>query len=406
MIEGNDGGACVTFNGGRVVVDASTTSRPRSSTTCARTTSSPYRIYGSQQDNWAISLPSQSHRGAITATDWVQPGGGESGYIAVKPGDPTIVVGGSIGSGPGMGRLIHYDHRTGQERIISVWPEAYGMGDAARRASLPLPVDVPGLLLALGPARAVDRRQPRLPLGRRGAELGDREPRSHAQRSDEARPVGRADHPRQHRRRGLLHDLRAGRVAARARRALGGHRRRPRPPLARSRPDVAAGDAAGPARVGAGQRDRAVAARRGHVLRRGDALQARRHAPLPLQDERLRPHVDAHRGEPAGRRDHARRPRGPQPARTALLRHRDRRVGLARRRRRLAAAPRRTCRSRRSTTSSSRTPTWSWPRTGARSGSSTTSHRSTRWPTPSPPPTRTCSRRARPCAGARTAATA
>ena len=27
-----------------------------------------------------------------------------------------------------MGRLIHYDHRTGQERIISVWPEAYGMG--------------------------------------------------------------------------------------------------------------------------------------------------------------------------------------------------------------------------------------------------------------------------------------
>ena len=29
-----------------------------------------------------------------------------------------------------MGRLIHYDHRTGQERIISVWPEAYGMGTA------------------------------------------------------------------------------------------------------------------------------------------------------------------------------------------------------------------------------------------------------------------------------------
>ena len=33
MIEGNDGGATVTFNGGDVVVDASTTSRPRSSTT-------------------------------------------------------------------------------------------------------------------------------------------------------------------------------------------------------------------------------------------------------------------------------------------------------------------------------------------------------------------------------------
>jgi hypothetical protein len=73
-------------------------------------------------------VPSQSHRGAITAIDWVQPGGGESGYIAVKPGDPNIVVGGAIGSGPGMGRLIRYDHRTGQERIISAWPEGYGMG--------------------------------------------------------------------------------------------------------------------------------------------------------------------------------------------------------------------------------------------------------------------------------------
>ena len=35
----------------------------------------------------------------------MQPGGGESGYIAVKPGDPSIVVGGAVGSGPGMGRL-------------------------------------------------------------------------------------------------------------------------------------------------------------------------------------------------------------------------------------------------------------------------------------------------------------
>ena len=48
----------------------------------------------------------------------------------MKPGDPNLVVAGAVGSGPGMGRLIHYDHRTGQERMISVWPEAYGMGTA------------------------------------------------------------------------------------------------------------------------------------------------------------------------------------------------------------------------------------------------------------------------------------
>ena len=41
-----------------------------------------------------------------------------------------MVVAGAVGSGPGMGRLIHYDHRSGQERMISVWPEGYGMGVA------------------------------------------------------------------------------------------------------------------------------------------------------------------------------------------------------------------------------------------------------------------------------------
>ena len=127
MIEGNDGGGCVTFNGGQSWSTIYNQATAQFYHVCADD-QQPYRIYGSQQDNWAISLPSQSHRGAITMTDWVQPGGGESGYIAVKPGDPNIVVGGSIGTGPGMGRLVHYDHRTGQERIISVWPEAYGMG--------------------------------------------------------------------------------------------------------------------------------------------------------------------------------------------------------------------------------------------------------------------------------------
>jgi photosystem II stability/assembly factor-like uncharacterized protein len=129
MIEGNDGGACVTFNGGDSWSTIYNQPTAQFYHVCADD-AEPYRIYGSQQDNWAISLPSQSHRGVITTIDQVQPGGGESGYIAVKPGDPNIVVGGSIGTGPGMGRLIHYDHRSGQERVISVWPEAYGMGVA------------------------------------------------------------------------------------------------------------------------------------------------------------------------------------------------------------------------------------------------------------------------------------
>ncbi|MBI4641944.1 MAG: glycosyl hydrolase [Candidatus Tectomicrobia bacterium] len=131
MIEGNDGGACVTFNGGASW--STIYNQPTAQFYHVLTDNQiPYRVYGSQQDNTAISVPSLSVRGAITEIEWVKPGGGESGYIAVKPDDPNIIIGGAIGSGAGPGRLIHYDHRTGQERNITVWPEIIGSGAGAK----------------------------------------------------------------------------------------------------------------------------------------------------------------------------------------------------------------------------------------------------------------------------------
>ena len=130
MIEGNDGGACITFNGGE---SWSTLYNQPTAQFYHVTTDNqfPYRLYGSQQDNTAISVPSASTRGVILQTDWFEPGGGESGYIAIKPDNPNIVVAGAVGSGFGNGRLIHYDHRTGHERNITVWPEVTGMGIGA-----------------------------------------------------------------------------------------------------------------------------------------------------------------------------------------------------------------------------------------------------------------------------------
>jgi len=131
MILGHDGGASVTFDGGLswTPIDNQPTAQMYHVTTDNQF---PYRVYGSQQDNTAISIPSRSVTGAITQTEWYKPGGGESGYIAVKPDDPNIVVGGAIGSGLGNGRLILYDRRTCQERNITVWPEATGMGVGAK----------------------------------------------------------------------------------------------------------------------------------------------------------------------------------------------------------------------------------------------------------------------------------
>ncbi len=126
MIEGNDGGACVSFNGGATW--SSIYNQPTAQFYhIATDNQSPYRVYGTQQDNSAISVPSRSTRGAIPLFDCYAVGTAESGHIAVLPDDPNVVFAGAIGSSPGGGgALLRYDHRTQQQRIVTVWPELTG----------------------------------------------------------------------------------------------------------------------------------------------------------------------------------------------------------------------------------------------------------------------------------------
>jgi photosystem II stability/assembly factor-like uncharacterized protein len=123
MIEGNDGGACVSYNGGNswsTIYNQLTAQFYH----VATDNQFPYRLYGTQQDNTAISVPSRTQQGTIPWTDCYVVGTSESGYIAVHPNNPNIVVSGAIGSSPGGGgNLLCYDHGTGQIRIITVWPE-------------------------------------------------------------------------------------------------------------------------------------------------------------------------------------------------------------------------------------------------------------------------------------------
>jgi len=123
MIEGNDGGACVTFNSGLTwssVYNQMTAQFYRIDVD----NQYPYRVYGTQQDNTSISVPSAAVWGAITLGDYTYPGSGESGFIAVHPKDPNIVYVGAIGSSPGgAGALQRYDHRSGQIQLVNVWPE-------------------------------------------------------------------------------------------------------------------------------------------------------------------------------------------------------------------------------------------------------------------------------------------
>ena len=125
MIEGNDGGACVSFNGGKSwssIYNQCTAQFYRMDLD----TQFPYRVYATQQDNTSISVPSASEHGAISFGEYTFPGTGESGFIAVKPDDPDIVYIGAVGSSPGgHGALQHYNHRTRQLRLINIWPEEH-----------------------------------------------------------------------------------------------------------------------------------------------------------------------------------------------------------------------------------------------------------------------------------------
>jgi photosystem II stability/assembly factor-like uncharacterized protein len=117
LVEGSDGGCCVSYDGGAAW--SSLENQPTAELYhVTADTQIPYRIYASQQDNTAISLPTLSMNGAISSAEWSVPGGGESGYISVRPDDPNIVYAGNY-----SGSLTRFDGRSGQIQDISVWPE-------------------------------------------------------------------------------------------------------------------------------------------------------------------------------------------------------------------------------------------------------------------------------------------
>jgi photosystem II stability/assembly factor-like uncharacterized protein len=115
MIQSNDGGANVSFNGGRswTEQDQPTAQFYR----VALDNDFPYNVYGAQQDNSTVRIASRTTGNSIGTSDWFDVGGGESGWIAPSPKDSNIVYAGSYG-----GLTTRYDHHTGQERNVTPYP--------------------------------------------------------------------------------------------------------------------------------------------------------------------------------------------------------------------------------------------------------------------------------------------
>lgn len=116
MINGNDGGANVSFDGGRrwSEQDQATAQFYRVSLD----NDFPYHVYGAQQDNSTVRIASRTTSGGITVRDWEETAGSESGWVQPSPKDSNIVFGGNYG-----GLLERLDHRTGQSRDVNVWPD-------------------------------------------------------------------------------------------------------------------------------------------------------------------------------------------------------------------------------------------------------------------------------------------
>ncbi len=117
MIESNDGGANVSFNGGRTW--SSIMNQPTAQFYRVTTDDRfPYWVYGAQQDNTTVAIASRSRGRGIDVTDWHPVGGCESGWIAPKPKNPDVVFAGCYG-----GSITRYDHKSGQARQVMAWPQ-------------------------------------------------------------------------------------------------------------------------------------------------------------------------------------------------------------------------------------------------------------------------------------------
>ena len=202
----------------------------------------PYLLYGPQQDNSTVvvpSVPTVSFGFDHPAQAWTQASGCETGGIWPTP-DGKVIWGACKGeverfnveTGQSQGRWIYPQNRYGHH------PDDIKFRFPRQTVVMVSPHDPKTRLPGVARPAPVDRR--------RRDVAGDQPGPDRAREGVPDRP-GQPDHARRDRRRGLFVDLLDGRVAARARRALGRRQRRSGARDARQRQDVEERDAEGSA---------------------------------------------------------------------------------------------------------------------------------------------------------------
>ena len=117
MIDGNDGGATVSTDGGATW--STLYNQPTAQFYHVITDNQfPYFVYGAQQDNSSVGIASFADEGVIARQHWFD-FGGETGFIAPYLPDPDIIYGNNNESAL---TAYKFDRRTQQTQDISPWP--------------------------------------------------------------------------------------------------------------------------------------------------------------------------------------------------------------------------------------------------------------------------------------------
>ena len=118
----NDGGTVVTLNNGRTF--SSVYNQPTAELyDVAVDNQTPYRLYGSQQDNSSISvLQRRLHNSLRPQQEWGYASGCETGPVALHPDHPEIIFGGCYG-----GEINRLDLRDDTRVSVTVYPEAMAL---------------------------------------------------------------------------------------------------------------------------------------------------------------------------------------------------------------------------------------------------------------------------------------
>lgn len=119
MINANDGGANVSWNGGQSWTEQDYATAQMYNVFTTKHV--PYHVCGAQQDNTTACVPSNGD-----GSEWYAAAGCESGYIAPDPQNVDVTYGGCYG-----GSLTRLDRSTGQLRAVHVWPDN-PMGHASK----------------------------------------------------------------------------------------------------------------------------------------------------------------------------------------------------------------------------------------------------------------------------------